>query len=169
MVYSTCTFNTKENEENILWICQELGAELIPIPTKEEWNITGSLLRGHEEIPVYRFIPGITRGEGLFMAVIRKQEETGTYGASDTYRHDTLTKEKLQKKIEKRLKIIPADFLDMRSEGDRFPQVELSWHEAISYLRREALLLPADTPKGMVTVTYQGFPPRSYEEYREQS
>ena len=71
MVYSTCTFNLHEDEENVKWICETLGAEIIPIEIKEEWNITGSLLKGWDK-PVYRFIPGTTKGEGLFMAVLRK-------------------------------------------------------------------------------------------------
>ena len=28
-IFSTCTFNRKENEENVQWICSELGAELL--------------------------------------------------------------------------------------------------------------------------------------------
>ena len=28
-IFSTCTFNRKENEENVQWICNELGAELL--------------------------------------------------------------------------------------------------------------------------------------------
>ena len=71
LIYSTCTFNTKENEENVRWMMEELGAEVLPIETKAEWHITGSLLEGFHE-PVYRFIPGITRSEGLFACVLRK-------------------------------------------------------------------------------------------------
>lgn len=71
MIYSTCTFNTKENEENVRWICEELGAEPVAVETKPEWNITGSLLPGFNA-PVYRFIPGRSRGEGLFVAIMRK-------------------------------------------------------------------------------------------------
>lgn len=76
LVYSTCTFNAKEDEENVAWICTELGAELLSVDTDEAWGVTGSLsscLTG----PVYRFIPGLTRGEGLFMAVMRKSGEGG--------------------------------------------------------------------------------------------
>ena len=71
LVYSTCTFNLHEDEENVKWICDTLGAEIIPIEVKDEWHITGSLLKGWDK-PVYRFIPGTTKGEGLFMAVLRK-------------------------------------------------------------------------------------------------
>jgi len=71
LIYSTCTFNTKENEENVSWIIGQFGAQVLPVETQPEWNITGSLLDGFTE-PVYRFIPGITRSEGLFVCVMCK-------------------------------------------------------------------------------------------------
>ena len=83
MVYSTCTFNLHEDEENVKWICETLGAEIIPIEVREEWNITGSLLKGWDK-PVYRFIPGTTKGEGLFMAVLRKKEAQPLTRPTDT-------------------------------------------------------------------------------------
>ena len=70
MVYSTCTFNREENEDCVEWIASELGAEILEVKVPDEWNITGSLTT--EGLPVYRFIPGYTEGEGLFMAVLRK-------------------------------------------------------------------------------------------------
>ena len=70
LIYSTCTFNAHEDEENIAWILNEYDAELLSVPTEEAWNITGSLidnpLKDGREFPVYRFIPGKTRGEGIF-------------------------------------------------------------------------------------------------------
>ncbi len=68
LVYSTCTFNSLENEDNLAWICS-LGAEPITISTQPEWGITGKL-KGN--LPLYRFIPGRSRSEGLCMAVLRK-------------------------------------------------------------------------------------------------
>ena len=70
LIYSTCTYNTKENEENIRWILDTYDAQVLDIPVDPSWNITGSLLQGFNE-PVYRFIPGITRGEGLFVCALR--------------------------------------------------------------------------------------------------
>ncbi len=74
LVYSTCTFNAHENEENVQWMCSELGAEVLPVSVDGAWSITGSLLSGFDK-PVYRFIPGTSRGEGLFMAVVRKPDD----------------------------------------------------------------------------------------------
>ena len=46
MVYSTCTLNTRENEENVRWMVESLGAEVLPVTIDGQWNITGSLLPG---------------------------------------------------------------------------------------------------------------------------
>ncbi len=74
LIYSTCTFNVGENEENVRYVADELGADVLPVDTDVSWGITGSLLEGFDA-PVYRFLPGLTRGEGLFMAVLRKHGE----------------------------------------------------------------------------------------------
>ena len=38
LIYSTCTYNSKEDEENVCWIQQEFGAELLPLEVQDEWN-----------------------------------------------------------------------------------------------------------------------------------
>lgn len=136
LIYSTCTFNTKENEENVRWIMETYDAEVLEIPTDPAWNITGSLLQGFDA-PVYRFIPGMTQSEGLFMAVFKKS------GVRNVQR------QKNPQKIQG-LKVISLDIPQATC------QVELSYSEALRYLRGEALVLPADTPRGIVNVTYRG-------------
>ena len=137
-IYSTCTFNTKENEENIRWILQEYDAELLPIDVNPEWSITGSLLEGFDG-PVYRFIPGISRGEGLFMVVLRKAGVC--YGQSKT------------------LLRTKQDFATGKAGLSPEPSVAkaaLAYREALQFLRGEALVLPSDTPRGIVDVTFMG-------------
>ena len=135
-IYSTCTFNTKENEENIKWILENFDAEVLDIPVDPSWNITGSLLEGFN-YPVYRFIPGITRGEGLFVCALRKA------GSAEPKPFNA-------KKLP--LKVLEAEF----PKGEVC--VDVDYPEALKYLRGEALALPADTPKGIVTITYKGQP-----------
>jgi 16S rRNA C967 or C1407 C5-methylase (RsmB/RsmF family)/NOL1/NOP2/fmu family ribosome biogenesis protein len=71
LVYSTCTFNTEENEDNIVCLAGELGAEIREIQTLPHWNVTGSL---KHDIPVCRFFPHKTPGEGLFIALLQKED-----------------------------------------------------------------------------------------------
>ena len=73
LVYSTCTYNRQENEDNVVRICQELGAELVPIPIDEMWGISGDTTA--RSLPVYHFFAHKTRGEGLFLALLRKTAE----------------------------------------------------------------------------------------------
>lgn len=79
MIYSTCTYNTKEDEENVRWIQEEFGAELLPLGCPGKNGIlTGNLLNGEGEFlksfPVYHFLPHKTKGEGFFLAALRKPE-----------------------------------------------------------------------------------------------
>ncbi len=167
LVYSTCTFNTKENEENIRWMMQELGAEVLKVPTDDEWGITGSLLPGFCA-PVYRFIPGVSRGEGLFMCVLRKGQ---TDTPSDDH-HTTSVKKKKKAALNvladgnyplptaKGRDLIPAPAEALYTELDhkKYPTAELNYPQAIAYLRREAITLEAGLPRGFVVVTFMGVP-----------
>lgn len=212
LVYSTCTFNLHENEENIRQICQDTGAELLSVDTEEDWQITGSLLAGFNK-PVYRFLPGRTRGEGIFMAALRKpadgteegrkekgakpkkerrnKEKNGGVKADlsclkQPERFEAVAKgsvitavPKAWKQIydaaDKHLCVLSAGVPLCEVKGkDAIPQhglalsralnpaaftsVELDYGQAISYLRKEAVALPAETGRGYVLVTYKGFP-----------
>ncbi len=157
LIYSTCTFNTKENEENIRWILSEYDAEVIQIETKPEWNITGSLLEGFTE-PVYRFIPGISRGEGLFLCVLRKGNvECGMrnveWSPSAMKNYELGIYSSLEKSPSKR----SENHSTFNTQHSTF-KVDLSYQEAMKFLRGEALVLPPDTPRGEVTVAFMGHP-----------
>lgn len=167
LIYSTCTFNTHENEENVRWIAEELGADLLAVPVRPEWQITESLLAGWNQ-PVYRFIPGTTRSEGLFMAVLRKKGENRVFATLPASLRTQVKKYPLlhllydgQPAFEaKGREQIPsiAQALSLTTEETSFPRAELSLDAALRYLHREALVLPAGTPRGFVLVTYQGYP-----------
>ena len=68
LIYSTCTYNKEENEENVSWMENELGAELLRLNTEAFPEITVSD-KG------YRFFPHKTRGEGFFLSVLRKTSD----------------------------------------------------------------------------------------------
>ncbi|NDV46209.1 rRNA cytosine-C5-methyltransferase [Paludibacter sp. 221] len=69
LVYSTCTYNREENEENVKWICENLGAELLRVDLAGLNQITQTDCG-------YRFYPHKTRGEGFFISVLRKKDFT---------------------------------------------------------------------------------------------
>ena len=210
LVYSTCTYNREENEDNVAWIAEELGAEVLPVEVQPGWNISGNL--AGKDFPVYRFLPHRTEGEGLFMAVMRKTGgsesvcrrkcDSGARGrkhagkgaeaaacakwlkrpeAFDTVNaggvflaipkawrgvYDTAVKSLKVVSAGVRLgeakgkDVVPAQSLALSGmlADSAFPRVELDYDTALSYLRKEAVALPTEAPRGYVVVTYRGVP-----------
>ena len=213
LVYSTCTFNIKEDEANVRWICEKLGAEVLPVRVKPEWGITGNLAGC--SFPVYRFLPGRTRGEGFFLAVLRKQgaprEDVGRREQKRQkerpaakampvpqvcreWLHDvpTLTPFAWQvdgslvrvwpqalagqiEQLSRQLRVLHAGVVVAELKGrdavpaqslafsqalrrEAFPQVALTYAEALAYLRKESLQLSPDAPRGYVLLTFRGVP-----------
>ncbi len=123
LIYSTCTFNRYEDEDNTRYFCDEMGGFCI--------------MERH-------FLPGRDRGEGFYVAAIRKAGE-----------YEESSPEALQdaaKKVRRTLKTLYDSENAPQPEG---PRIELSYSEALQYLRREALRVEA--PRGPVTLCYRGF------------
>jgi 16S rRNA C967 or C1407 C5-methylase (RsmB/RsmF family)/NOL1/NOP2/fmu family ribosome biogenesis protein len=70
LIYSTCTYNRLENEENLKWLMHEHDVEFISLKVDPAWGIVEVEEDG---IRAYRFYPHRTKGEGLFLSVIRKK------------------------------------------------------------------------------------------------
>lgn len=88
-IYSTCTYNRQENEEIADFIVQQLGATSLEVPVEASWNIHPAI---GSNAHCYRFMPHRVDGEGLFMAVFRKD--------GNAPRQDVRIKEKNAKKVD---------------------------------------------------------------------
>ncbi|MGM9796888.1 MAG: rRNA cytosine-C5-methyltransferase [Parabacteroides sp.] len=206
LIYSTCTYNTEENEENIHYFVEELDAEPLAIPISEAWQICGSLRYSY---PVYRFFPHRVPGEGFFLAALRKKEGT-IISSNKTKRkkekkvtpaipshiiqflkepqqyqfvwkenkliaYPKVIEEPISQLINSHLRLlstgiligelkgkdfIPAEELALSTALNpvAFPKIELTWEESISYLRKEAIILPTETPRSNVIVCFHGYP-----------
>ncbi len=67
LIYSTCTFNPEENEKKVQWLVTEDGFEYCPLVLEEKWGIVDTNFG-------YQFYPHKTRGEGFFIACLRKKD-----------------------------------------------------------------------------------------------
>ena len=80
LVYSTCTFNRYENDDNVVWAAEELGADILPNDILKD----GVIRTGHG----YSLVPGFVEGEGQYCASLIKTSEAeiveakGNRGAS---------------------------------------------------------------------------------------
>lgn len=83
LIYSTCTFNHEENENNVQWMMECLGATVLPLETDESWGIV-------EGNPGYHFYPHKVKGEGFYICALRKNEEVfAPFKIKDAKSHST--------------------------------------------------------------------------------
>lgn len=106
LIYSTCTFNRGEDEDNVRWICDELGAKTVAIETNDNWNISGDTT--NQSLPVYHFFPYKAKGEGFFLALLRKN---GDYSPENRKRKN---------KTASSANVKPGNFKDWLLKADDF-------------------------------------------------
>jgi 16S rRNA C967 or C1407 C5-methylase (RsmB/RsmF family)/NOL1/NOP2/fmu family ribosome biogenesis protein len=68
LLYSTCSYSPRENEDILGWLCGNLGAESLALSLDPAWGVVETQAPAYG----YRFYPHLLEGEGLFMAVLRK-------------------------------------------------------------------------------------------------
>lgn len=152
LIYSTCTYETSENDDNLIWAAEELGGEIIA-PDNEyadygvELTSCGNLLRA-----------GVVPGEGQWVGALVKTSSQKS-GKNISIQDLRPLRSGLVKGVQKGKDFIPdADYaLSMDFVGEDYPSVELDLQTALKYLHRDALVLP-DAAPGYNVVRYKGHP-----------
>jgi len=200
LIFSTCTFNPGENEENIKWLTEKHLAESVPLNIAGFNGITEIDYQG---IKGYGFYPDKIKGEGLFLSVMRKtgKQDSGHFKSQKKQelkplRNDFTVAEKWTSFPNERLLkwndevyAVPCDMdiylqlfhnlkvvqpgtklftiknndylpshelaLSVNLKNAAFPREEIGLSEAISFLKRDTLILQ-NASKGWNIITYKG-------------
>jgi 16S rRNA (cytosine1407-C5)-methyltransferase len=184
LIYSTCTFNRRENER----VLAHLSTQHDP----REINLTELGLNTDQVIN--RFFPHQTRGEGFSFFIVQKTGSTrtkaikervkrvrfdefrldrdGEYVAHQDYvlfqthpdisnlfqKHLRLLKSGVQLGTYKKKKFIPSIELSLSISNQNFyPDLELSLDQAQAFLRCETFFIEAPQ-RGIYQVTFEGIP-----------
>lgn len=67
LIYATCSYSREEDEDVVKWMTSEFAAERVKLTVEESWDIV-------ESSGGYRFWPHKLKGEGFFIACLRKTE-----------------------------------------------------------------------------------------------
>ena len=153
LIYATCTFNPRENDENVRWIAQELGAEVLDC---------GEGGPGILRTPAsgYALLPGLVPGEGQYAAVLRKKGNGVASG--DPFR---LFRAEIPWTRHGMTGTTSHGMTDASCPAPPSPSCpanaghlyEVDRQTALNYLHGDALRLP-DAPVGLLTLTYRGVP-----------
>lgn len=131
LVYSTCTYNKFENDGNLEWLKNKITSQLCTIASESGVILTkgGGL----------QFVPGRVKGEGQFMAVVRKGGEwepsqmfRGGAKPSNS-RKNKDSKGKNQPQLEKGCTYLPDNYVKIL-QGDLVKAYRKELHEKIKYI-----------------------------------
>lgn len=129
LVYSTCTFNHFENDDNVAWIAETLGASvrsgLLP-------DMPGVTRTAHGAV----LLPGRVPGEGQYVAVLQKNGDSPASG------DDPLLKYQAE--------------IPVTQQDAALPRWDLDLAAARLYLHGDAVKLPPEAPRGPILLTYLG-------------
>jgi 16S rRNA C967 or C1407 C5-methylase (RsmB/RsmF family)/NOL1/NOP2/fmu family ribosome biogenesis protein len=80
LIYSTCSYSLREDEQILDWLSTQQSMESVRLTNHPDWRIreTQSACKAWG----YKFLPGEVRGEGFFLAVLRKTQPAATVAAS---------------------------------------------------------------------------------------
>ncbi|WP_416866988.1 MAG: methyltransferase RsmF C-terminal domain-like protein [Imperialibacter sp.] len=70
LIYSTCTYNPAENEQNIQWLSEQTELEPVSLSVDASLNIREVQAANH--VVGYQFMPHLVKGEGFFVCAVRK-------------------------------------------------------------------------------------------------
>ena len=149
LVYSTCTYEDAENDNNLRWAAETLGGEIIaPEDRFSDYGVVltscGSLLRA-----------GMVPGEGQWVGSMRKN------GGSQRRDADVTILRPLRNGVvrgeTKGKDFVPSADWALSIDFDRsiYPEAALDKQTALHYLHRDTIVLP-DAPLGYNVVTYKG-------------
>ena len=156
LIYSTCTYNEQENDDNLEWIASELGGEIFHLPNVySRFGVrdtrVGHLLKAGESL-----------GEGQWAGIIVKngiRESAGsTICAQDLKVFHPLVSG-IHKGEYKGKDFVPDNdwALSLDFDRDSYPAAEVDRLTALKYLHRDSISLP-QAPKGYNVICYEGLP-----------
>ena len=113
LIYSTCSYSKKENEDITDWLCKDFELESVRIPIDSNWGIVETQSDTHQCYG-YRFYPHKAKGEGFFIAAFRKK----TIAASPQIKRakEGLINQKQEEIIRKWLKTDSVKLLNLHDE-----------------------------------------------------
>lgn len=76
LVYSTCSYSVEEDEDIVDFLAGNYRLTSVGVSLKEEWSVVETRSQKYD-LAGYRFYPNKVKGEGFFIAVVRKNEESG--------------------------------------------------------------------------------------------
>ena len=152
LIYSTCSYSPEEDEEILDWMMEELQAASIRLQPEPGWNIVET--SGEKGGYGYRFYPDKLKGEGFFIAAVRKNEgDTFSYPRSRKQGFEKLSRKESEAlgpwivegsplflfRHEEMVRALPASLAE-----------DLHYLQSFCYLKKAGVLLGQPSEKDLI-------------------
>ena len=141
LIYSTCSFSIREDEEIVDWLGLEFAMESVRLSQGAVFGIRETESPGGKY--GYKFLPGEIRGEGFFIAVLRKTQESGSVKpVKFKSAHEPVLLQKAG------WFTCPADHVLVQTETDMYSFLKAAHEPDLQLLQRNLYLRKAGTRLG---------------------
>lgn len=152
LIYSTCTYEECENDDNLEWASSELGGEVLPV--ENEFAEYGVKVTRHGNLLKVGDVPG----EGQWVGAMRRTSPQTEDPRASTDVLRPLRSGIVKGQTKGRDFIPDPDWaLSIKYDRDAYPEAPLDKRTALHFLHRDTIVLP-DAPLGYIAVTYKGVP-----------
>lgn len=142
LIYSTCTYERAENDDNLEWVAKELGGEIFE--PEDEFAQFGVRLTEYGNLLKVGDVPG----EGQWVGALRKTSDQQVGRKNDI---------SILRPFGREGDPDPDYPLSIEFASNACPTVDVDRETALKYLHRDALVL-RDAPLGHLVITYHGHP-----------
>ena len=185
LIYSTCTFNTQEDEGSVKHLLDSGDFDAVDLKTLMQqeaaaaetagetllWSDLNADSAGSEATPAnaVRLIPGLVHGEGQFCALVQrsttsdKADVANMSAGIEEARNGMMGRERrvARDTVSGARVYAPAASQECPTnyalDRSRWPNVPVDKQTALNFLHGDCLVLP-DAPKGLLLLTYKDIP-----------
>lgn len=158
LIYSTCTYNPRENEGSVASLLENpefealnlrslMASEMAKAAEAGESLLWSSLQGEHSGASAVRLVPGLVHGEGQFCALLHKNARGGCAPARIKVPEGCVTSPAASREC-------PTSYIIDR---EKYPNVAVDKQTALNYLHGDSLVLPG-APMGQLLLTYKDIP-----------
>ena len=143
LIYSTCTFNRYENDLNVLWASEELGAECMFAE-----DVLGGMPGVIRTEVGYSLVPGHVDGEGQYCSALRKNSEVEYREVKG--RTPRQTKTTREQPVPKGLDALLTRKVVLRQKGETIIGVPENIYQDVAVLEQSLHVIAAGCALGSV-------------------
>ena len=139
LIYCTCSYSEEEDEKVLDWMMEEFAVDSLQLTVEKEWNIVETQSAIHKGFG-YRFYPNKLKGEGFFIACLRKGDGSENF---NNYKRSGLERPSKNEELIVKDWLKPEAKITLMKHMDDIIGLPLSFEKDIPVLQKQLYIRQA--------------------------